>query len=294
MSDIVLLRPWWLVILPLLAVVALWRWRKGAVSGGWQQVMPPAMFAAMRVLGHLHDIAGRQKFAALATAALISLGLCGPAVPRPDAPLLAGSGAILIAIDMSPSVAESAALADAQAAAAGILAAANGRPVGLLLYSGEAYDVAAPTADPATLESQIAVLKPGTMPGAGSRPAAALALARQMLSGTRDGDLVLVSDGGGIDDATQAEAERLTAEGVRLSILTLAPAAGGTTDSAALEALGSASASARSPEPVLRRLSRGGALNPDPAVAALQFRDLGPFIAALAALPLLSLFRRRT
>lgn len=293
MSELVLLRPWWLAALPLLALIALWRWRKGVASGGWEQVMPPAMFAVMRALGHLHGTVGRQQFAPLAAAALISLGLCGPAVPRPDAPLLAGSGAILIAIDMSPSVAESAALADAQAAAAGILAAANGRPVGLILYSGEAYDIAAPTADAATLESQIAVLKPETMPGVGSRPATALALGRQMLAGSRDTDLVLISDGGGVDDATRVEAERLAGDGIRLSILTLEPAAGGTTDSTALEALGTVAAPARLPEPVLRRLSRGGALAPDPALAALQFRDLGPFIAALAALPLLSLFRRR-
>lgn len=144
MSDLVLLRPGWLAALPLLAVLTLWQWRRGPAAGGWERVMPSVMLAAMRALGHLRSAAGRQRYAALAAAALIGLGLSGPALPRADTPLLAGSGAILIAIDMSPSVAESPALADAQAAAAAILAAANGRPVGLVLYSGEAYDVAAP------------------------------------------------------------------------------------------------------------------------------------------------------
>lgn len=293
MSDLVLLRPGWLAALPLLAVLALWQWRRGPAAGGWERVMPSVMLAAMRALGHLRSAAGRQRYAALAAAALIGLGLSGPALPRAETPLLAGSGAILIAIDMSPSVAESPALADAQAAAAAILAAANGRPVGLVLYSGEAYDVAAPTADPATLESQIAVLAPDTMPGGGSRPTTALALARQMLGGSRDADLVLISDGGGIDDATQVEAGRLAGDGIRLSTLALEGAMGGASDGAALEALGSAAASARAPEPVLRRLARGGGLERDPALAALEFRDLGPLIAGLAALPLLSLFRRR-
>jgi len=293
MSELVLLRPWWLAALPLLLALALWQWWRGPTAGGWERVMPPAMLAAMRALGHFGGGTGRSGFAALAAAALISLGLGGPAVPRIDAPLLAGSGAILIAIDMSPSVAESPALADAQAAAADILTAVNGRPVGLLLYSGEAYDIAAPTADPATLESQIAVLGRDTMPEGGSRPAAALALARQMLRESRGADLVLISDGGGTDDATRAEAERLAGDGVRLSVLSLTGAVGGTTDIATLEALGTASAPARAPEPVLRRLSRSGALQRDPALAALEFRDLGPLIAALAALPLISLFRRR-
>ncbi|GLK83843.1 vWA domain-containing protein [Ancylobacter defluvii] len=292
MSALVLLRPWWLAAIPLLALLALWLWRRGG-AGGWERVMPPAMLVAMRTLGHLRRSGGRSGFAPLIAAGLLSLGLCGPAVPRADAPRLAGDGAILIAIDMSPSVAESPALADAQAAAAEVLTAAAGRPVGLLLYAGEAYEVAAPTADPATLESQIAVLGSGTMPGGGSRPAAAVALARQMLQRSRDAELVLISDGGGVDAATRAEAGRLAGDGIRLSVLTLAGGAGGTSDPAALQALGDAAAPARSPAPVLGRLSRAGGLERDPTVAALEFHDLGPFVAALAIIPLLGLFRRR-
>ncbi|MDN3712673.1 hypothetical protein QWZ10_14650 [Paracoccus cavernae] len=72
------------------------------------------------------------------------MGLAGPAVPRADAPVFAQSDAVVIAIDMSPSVAEGPALEDAQAAAAGLLGALAGRPVGLILYAGEAYSVAAP------------------------------------------------------------------------------------------------------------------------------------------------------
>ncbi|GAB4070729.1 VWA domain-containing protein [Ancylobacter sonchi] len=287
MSDFILLRPWWLAALPMLLAIVLWNWWRGPTAGGWERVMSPAMLAAMRTLGHLRGAAGRPGLAPLAAAGLISLGLCGPAVPRADAPLLAGSGAILIAIDMSPSVTESGAMADAQAAAAGVLSAANGRPVGLLLYSGEAYEVAAPTADPATLESQIAVLGPDIMPSVGSRPAAALALARQMLVASRDADLVLISDGGGFDDAARAEAERLVGSGVRLSVLGVGEGTG------ALSALGSSFAPARSPGPVLQRLSSRGSPKPDPVLPALEFRDLGPFVAALAAIPLLSLFRRR-
>ncbi|QIB33687.1 vWA domain-containing protein [Ancylobacter pratisalsi] len=293
MNELVLLRPWWLAALPLLLALAIWQWRRGPHAGGWSRVMPPAMFAAMRALGHLQAGTRGQSVALLASATLLSLGLCGPAVPRADAPVLAGSGAILIALDMSPSVAESPALADAQAAAADLLTAAAGRPVGMLLYSGEAYEVAAPTADPATLESQIAVLGRDTMPGSGSRPASALALARRMLHASRDADLVLISDGGGVDDAARAEAERLAGDGVRLSVLTLTGPAGGSADAAALEALGSLAAPARTPSAVLRRLSQRGTLARDPALSTLAFLDLGPYLAALAGLPLLSLFRRR-
>ncbi|MBN8917343.1 MAG: AMP-binding protein, partial [Rhizobiales bacterium] len=162
MSGFVLLRPWWLAALPLLAALAFWPWRRGPMAGGWGQVMTPAMLAAMRALGHLRrDDAGASLMPVVA-AALVGLGLAGPAIPRADAPQFAGSGAVLVAIGLSPGVA-GAALADAQAAAASVMAAAAGRPVGLILYSDEAYDVAAPTGDPAVLESLIAVLGPDTM-----------------------------------------------------------------------------------------------------------------------------------
>ncbi|MBD1547593.1 VWA domain-containing protein [Roseibium aggregatum] len=294
MSELTLLRPWWIAALPVLVLLAAWSWRRGPDAGGWQEVMPGRMLAAMRTLGHLRGVSRQFGVTSFIAAGLIALGLAGPALPRSDAPVLAGSGAILIAIDMSPSVAESPALADAQAAAAQVLAAANGRPVGLILFAGEAYDVAAPTADPATLETQIAVLGPDTMPDKGSRPAAAFALARDMLSGVSDADLVLISDGGGLSADAVAEAERLTGAGIRLLVLTLDDAAGGPVKKNAFSVLEplSVSAPAQAPGPVLGAVSHNAKLRRDGALTALHFRDLGPFVAALALLPLLGLFRR--
>jgi len=294
MSELVLLRPWWLAALPLILAIALWSWRRGPHAGGWQEVLPTPTLRAMRALGHLGGDTGRTGWLNLAAAGLIALGLAGPALPRADAPVLAASGAVLIAIDMSPSVATAPALADAQAAAAQILEAANGRAVGLIVFAGEAYDVAAPTADPETLETQIAVLGPKTMPGKGSRPAAALALARQMLAGGADADLVLITDGGGVDATAFAEARRLADSGVRLSLLTLEDAAGpgnARNDAAALDAV-SATAPARAPGPVLQLVSTSAAFRRDEAMTALRFRDFGPFAAGLALVPLLGLFRR--
>lgn len=290
-GEVVLLRPGWLAALALVAAILLWRRWRGGAAGGWERVMPPAMLAAMRRLGHLRAAAGDHDGALAAAAVLLALGLAGPALPRADAPVIAGSGALLIAVDLSPSVAEGPALADAQAAAAAVLGAAGSRPVGLVLYAGEAYEIAAPTADPTILESQIAVLAPDLMPAGGSRPAAALSLAREMLRGSPGAEVVLVSDGGGIDAAAVAEAERLTGDGIGLSTLVLDGSAGGGGDPATLAALGAATAPARAPGPVLDRLAGGGMRGRDTALAALGFHDLGPLLAALAAIPLLALFR---
>lgn len=286
-----LLRPWWLAALPVLGLIALFVWRRGGTAGGWENVMPPQMAAGMMALGHLRTGARWQRLLPLAGAMALVAGLAGPALPRSDVPVFAQSDAVVIAIDMSPSVAGGPALADAQAAAAGLLTQLAGRPVGLVLYAGEAYAVAAPTDDPATLESQIAVLDAETMPDEGSHPVGALSLAGTMLSKHARADLVLISDGGGIDAAAREEAARLAEAGVRISALIVDGVPPGDPEALKLIANGPV-ARASNPGPVIAALA-GGGIDQDRAMVAMQYRDLGPWLAALALLPLLLRFRRQ-
>lgn len=288
----ILLRPLWLLALPALALLALALWRRAPDAGGWQAVLPPHMLAGLTALGQLGAGAGWHRFLPILGAALLSLGLAGPALRRADVPVFAQSDAVVIAVDMSPSIARGAGLQDAQAAAAGLLAQLRGRPVGLILFAGEAYVVAAPTDDPTTLETQLAVMDAETMPDEGSRPAAAIALAGQMLNGLKRADLVLVSDGGGVDRAAQAEAARLRNSGVRIMALTVA--GDPPSDAKALETLVSGPvAPFDQPGPVVRTLESSG-LDRDPTMSSLQYRDFGPFLALLALLTLLPQFRRKS
>ncbi|WP_232816623.1 vWA domain-containing protein [Paracoccus zhejiangensis] len=298
-GPLILLRPGWLLlILPLIAL-ALWQWQRRPDAGGWQAVMPPAMLEGMRQLGHLTiGGSGWRRFLPLMGGAALMMGLAGPALPRGDAPVLAQVDAVILAVDLSPSVAEGPALAEAQIATAGLVQALAGRPVGLILYDGEAFAVSAPTMDGRVLETQIAAMAPGLMPGDGSRPSAALGLGGEMLAGMKRADLVLISDGGGIDATTRGAADRLAERGIRLSTLALdrvAPDAPQPAPEALAELArlgGGASGSAADPAAVERLLTRPGLSARDPALAATQYRDLGPFLAALALLPLLSLLRR--
>lgn len=287
----ILLRPFWLLALPVIVLLAVAIWRRGPDAGGWQDVLTPQMRAGLTALGQLDAGGWWLRYLPLLAAAVLSVALAGPAMRRADAPVFAQSDAVVIAIDMSPSIARGPALQDAQAAAAGLLAELAGRPVGLILYAGEAYSVAAPTDDPATLETQISVLDHQTMPDEGSRPAAALAVAGAMLQGLKRADLVLISDGGGVDQAAAAEAARLRSAGIRISALTVegSPAS----DTAGLRDLVSgAIAGFDDPGPVVRALASSG-LDRDPAMQALQYRDFGPWIAIAALLMLLPQFRRQ-
>ncbi len=315
MGGMILLRPWWLLALLPVAASAVWLWRRRA-AGEWAAVIDPALLPALRRLGHLGaGGADPAPFLALAAAALLSLALAGPAVPRPGADAWERLDPIVLMLDLSPSVASGPALADLQAAAAQILQSAGARPVGMMVYAADGYVASAPTSDAASLQGLIAVLSPETMPVAGSRPDIALAEARDIFArgpaGEGDGDdgdgpadpggadFIVISDGGGADRALD-EARRLAAEGARVSTLALAaPTPGGPApDPDALAALaregGGASAPARAPRPVLDRIEAARiarvARSPE---ASLVFRDLGPWLLALSALPALALFRRR-
>ncbi|MTH77981.1 VWA domain-containing protein [Paracoccus aestuariivivens] len=290
----ILLRPWWLLALPVLLLIAALVFRRPAGSGGWQTVLAPRMLAGMTALGWIDHGSKWSRAMPLAGAVALVLGLSGPATPKSDTPVFAQSDAVLLALDMSASVTSgnrAQALADLQAAAARIVGQLVGRPVGLILYAGEAYIAAAPTTDPAVLDSLIAVLDSQTMPDKSSNPAAALSLAQEMLVGTPRADLVLISDGGGISASAKAEAARLRASGVRIWALTVDgnPAS----DPTALQSIEPQRISpANAPEAVIAALDRAG-LGQDPVTRALHYRDLGPFLAALAMLPMLVRFRRR-
>lgn len=298
MDGLIVLRPWWLLAWLPLAGLMLVRARRLPDAGGWERVMGRDMLGAMQALGHL---GGRQplwqRLLAPVTLALLIAAMAGPALPRTDAPVLAQADAVVLAVDLSPSVAQGAGLDQARLAAAGLSQALSGRPLGLVLYGGEAFTASAPTLDVGTLQTQIGVLDADTMPGKGSRPAAAIGMAAQMLAGLPRADLVLISDGGGVDAQAVAEADRLAAKGVRLWVLRLT---------------GRAADASAPPDDALDGLVRGGEVFPwdatdrladrlarsggsvrDPILQALHYRDLGPFLAMLALLPLLVMLRRR-
>lgn len=291
MDGLTLLRPWWLLALLPLAGALLLRLARAPDAGGWERVMPPDMLRAMLVLGALGGRAPRWHGLLAPTAlALLILGLAGPALPRADAPVLAQADAVILAVDLSPSVAQGAGLDQAKLAAAGLAQALAGRPVGMILYAGEAFSAAAPTLDVATLQTQIGVLDADTMPGSGSRPAAAIGLAAPMLAGRVRADLVLISDGGGVDAQALAEADRLAGQGVRLWAARLTaraadapPAPEGALDRLVRE--GAVLDWDRTDDLAARMARRGGSAR-DPVLQALTHRDLGPWLA-LAVLPLL-------
>ena len=304
MTGLLLLRPWWLLaLLPVLGL-ALWV-RRRRLAGDWAGIIDPALLGPLRRLGALTD--GRRDAALMlpfAAAVVIVLALSGPARLLPGATAYRALDPVILMLDLSPSITTAPALSDLQAAAATIMADAQGRPVGIMAYGADAYLVSAPTTDAASLESLIAVLDRETMPVSGSRPDIALSMANDLFAqdgvGIGGADLIVISDGGGTDGNALDEAARLNGAGARVWALTLdrtAPEAP-PPDPAALatlaEAGGGAAAPAAEARPLLQRIDAARVARlarSDMATSAV--RDFGRWLLILALPAAALMFRRR-
>lgn len=304
-GEVALLRPFLLLLLvPVLAVALLVRARGGL--GDWRRAVDAPLFAALGALGRVADApGGRRRFGPLVVAGLVAVvALSGPAVRRSDGGAYRNLDGLVVAVDLSRSMTDGDGFGDARFAAADVVKASGSRQAALIAYAGDAYLAATFTADHAALGELVAVLGPDLVPDQGSDPARALRLAgaRLAAAGILAGDVVMVTDGGGIADAALAEARRLAAADTRVHVLLAegaAPDGSAAEDGAAAAARlaaagGGVLASVADPGPVdaavgdaaTTRLGRS-------AFAALGWFDIGRPLMLLPAILLLTAFRRR-
>ena len=301
-GDVALLRPWWLLLLPLVLVTARLAGRRSASPAGWRAAMDPALLQAMARMGRIlpgAGAAGRLPSAILAT---LALALAGPALRDRAAPSFRNLDGMVVVFDLSRSMTMGGSLAAAQGAARLAVAAAATRPVGLVVYAGDAYLGSALTTDGAALGPTIAAFDAETVPDPGSCLACGLRLAGRLIaqSGTLRSDVVVVSDGGGAAEAMPAAAE-LAAAGARVSTLAVAPVerpsdlpAGDPTALAALARAGDGvAAMASDPQALLAAIRAGGGDGAVPAALRhVGWRDYGRLLALVPLVLALGLFRR--
>ncbi len=173
--------------------------------GDWRRAIDPPLFTALAAMGRVAgDDRGTHRFGPLVMAGLVTaVALAGPALRRPEAEAFRNLDGLAVAVDLSRSMTESDGFGDARFAASEVVASAGSRQAALVVFAGDAYLAATFTADHAALGELIAALGPDLVPEQGSDPARALAFAGRRLSEAAilAGDVVLVTDGGGISDA---------------------------------------------------------------------------------------------
>ncbi|HET6784166.1 MAG TPA: tetratricopeptide repeat protein, partial [Pseudoxanthomonas sp.] len=228
MDSLHLLRPHWLWALPALpALWALWRMRQRN-DNVWKGVVDT------HLLPHLLEYGGRAVRGAVWMGALgyavAILALAGPSWRQGEQPLWQSHSPLVIALDLSSSIAASdlppSRLLQARAKLDTLLRERAGGQVALVVYAGEAFTVAPLTDDAANVALFLDALEPEVMPVDGQQPGKAIAWSVRLLqqAGFERGDIVLVSDHA--DAAAYGAAAEALRQGYRVSALGLGTAAG--------------------------------------------------------------------
>ncbi len=300
--EFVLLRPLWLLALPLVVAISLYFMPRVTALAGWDRAIDPALLSALARLGRVvPGSGGRNWFPAMA-ALLIALALIGPASEEQEGASFRNLDGLVLVMDLSESVTRSERWEEALTAARQVVGQVGTRPVALVAYGGDAYLVSAFSSDHRVLGTTIAILNAETLPELGSRPERGLALARRSLSDADiiAGDVVLVTDGGGIDEEAHREARAIASLGSRVSTL-FVPSGDGAkrppADRSQIEALaksgGGLVADVRDPASIAALGGESFAARlADGDFATLVWQDHGRLLLFLALIPALALFRR--
>jgi Ca-activated chloride channel family protein len=223
LADFHLLRPEWLLAIPVVVLVAVLLARGKLGAGNWQAVIDPALmpYVLSRDPGRGVD----HRWWLLGLGGLIAIvALAGPAWERIEQPVYRAQQALVIALDLSRSMdAEDVApnrLARAKLKILDILERRKSGQTALIVYSANAFTVTPLTTDTDTIASLVNSLSTDIMPSRGSYPEVAISKGSLLLerAGASVGEVLLITDGGS-SPAAEATTRELTAAGYSLSIL---------------------------------------------------------------------------
>jgi Ca-activated chloride channel homolog len=228
LADLHFVRPWWLLaVVPVLLLALAWA-RRRAADSHWESSIAPALLNVLLEPGRQNP-SRRLPWMVAAALSLAAIGLAGPSWERLPQPVEQKTDALVIVLDLSLSMlAEDVApsrLVRARQKVVDVLRLRKEGMTALVAYAGSAHTVVPLTDDTRTIENLLPALAPDMMPVLGSNVAGALdqALALFENASVRQGRILLVTDGiDRISDATERRSTRFP-----ISILGVGTSAGG-------------------------------------------------------------------
>lgn len=209
LADFHFIRPYWLLaILPTLVIVLLMV-RNKLSQGNWAACCDAELLPFL-----LQEKTVNQSRLLLATGVIATLlvivALAGPTWQRLPSPVFRNEAALVIALNLSPSMdagdIKPSRLTIARYKIADILKQRKDGQTALLVYSGDAFTVTPLTNDTNTIESQLAALTTDIMPSQGNNTESVLeksvALFKQ--TGLQTGQILLITDAVDLDEALPA------------------------------------------------------------------------------------------
>ena len=192
------LRPLWLLALAV-APLLWWLGRQArAGAGGWRDAVAPEL---LRVLLEERDQGQSLRPKILVAAAIVAiLALAGPTWERLPQPVAQRNDGLVVVLDVSMSMlaedVKPSRMARARHKLADLLVQRQEGLTALVAFAGDAHVVTPLTDDTRTIANLVGALQPTMMPVQGSRPAAALELARQLYRNAdiEQGRILLITD----------------------------------------------------------------------------------------------------
>lgn len=205
MSDLLphLLRPFWLIALPL-PLWLLWRlWHRQRQTGRWQRLLPKAFHGALLTRGKLRN--SRLPWVLLGLAWLTAwLALLGPSWQRIEQPSLSRSDPLVIVLETTPAMLATdirpSRFEQAKRKILDLLEARGDAQTAVVVFAGSAHTLVPLSNDRATTHNLLDALRPDLMPDPGHRADLAVAQGLELLKQGANGRGRILLIGSSLDD----------------------------------------------------------------------------------------------
>lgn len=222
------LRPEWLFVLPVLAIILLFLQYRTQRESGWEKVCDPELLKYQLAKQSKQSSSSHLLYWMVPFVLFTCVfALAGPSWEKKDQPIFQQGNALVIILDLSLSMnakdIKPSRLERAKLKIIDILKQKKEGQTALIAYAGDAHTVSPLTIDNKTIMSLLPALDTSIMPLAGSHIDDALDTAKQLLqnSGFTRGDLLLITDG--IDKAEEKQLNKKVKsfyqQGYRFSVI---------------------------------------------------------------------------
>jgi Ca-activated chloride channel family protein len=200
------LRPFWLLILPLLGWLLWQLWHRQQRAGRWQSLLPPAFHQVL-----LSGASGRNSrlpWLALALAWLLAvLALLGPSWQRVEQITQKRADPLVVVLALTPAMLASDVppnrLAQAKRKLLDLLQSRRDAQTAIVVFAGSAHTLVPLSDDLATSRNLLESLNPSIMPEAGQRADLGVSLAAELLQQGAQGAGKILLIGSGLDEQEQ-------------------------------------------------------------------------------------------